>query len=103
MNKNIQTASVAPRLVVYKNQSETHPTGWAHSWVPHSIQPRALCVQPSQQSRPDPFQQSRVYIKHNESISLVARSMMDSNFNKPALVYCRHHHSVIGLSSSPMA
>ena len=29
--------------------------------------------------------------------------MMDSNFNKPALVYCRHHHSVIGLSSGLIA
>ena len=26
INENIQTASAAPRLVVYTNQSETHPT-----------------------------------------------------------------------------
>ena len=36
-NETIQTASAAPRLVVYTNQSETHPTGWAHSWVPISF------------------------------------------------------------------
>ena len=42
INENIQTARAAPRLVLYTNQSETHPTGWAHGWVPHSIQPRAI-------------------------------------------------------------
>ena len=42
INENIQTARAAPRLVVYTNQSETHPTGWAHGWVPHSIQPRTI-------------------------------------------------------------
>ena len=42
INENIQTARAAPRLVVYTNQSETHPTGWAHGWVPHSTQPRAI-------------------------------------------------------------
>ena len=33
INENIQTASAAPRLVVYTNQSETHPTGRAHSVI----------------------------------------------------------------------
>ena len=42
VNENIQTSRAPPRLVVYTNQSETHPTGWAHGWVPHSIQPRAI-------------------------------------------------------------
>ena len=42
INENIETARAAPRLAVYTNQSETHPTGWAHGWVPHSIQPRAI-------------------------------------------------------------
>ena len=42
MNENIETARAAPRLAVYTNQSETHSTGWAHGWVPHSIQPRAI-------------------------------------------------------------
>ena len=31
-NETIQTASARP--VAYSNQSEMHPTGWAHSWVP---------------------------------------------------------------------
>ena len=33
MNENNQTASAALRLVVYTNQSETHPTGRAQSAI----------------------------------------------------------------------
>ena len=43
INENIQTASAAPRLVVYTNQSETHLTaGWAHSVIGLSSGPMAF-------------------------------------------------------------